>query len=516
MAVAESQMATTGVHKNKLQQKSKSCFREIQKKVFLKSTEKTENMNGSIILNVRLNVFLYFISSLDLQLDKAKSCFMKNLFLGTLLLFSISTAEAQNQRHILDSLKRGVAKTNDAKTYFDIAHSFYPQRRLDSVLFYYQKALAYTDDKKLEIQIRKRSGLIYLRTGFSALAQEQFFKGLKTALELKDSTEIALAYSNLAEFARNANLYDKAIQYCEEGLKFNPNENTKILIKNVLGQALTHRKALYKAVSVFQEILPQMEKSPSNYSATYNSVGNTFMELKNYDSAYKYAALALSIDEALHDSVSIMWNRELLGRYYFGVNQFSKAKSFLHSALRLNEKFGDDEWHTFELPKLYQVMNVIYSAEHKTDSLLWLKNHQAMLYRRLWEDQKKRTAEFAFNSQEDEVKALLQKEKKIRKGLTQYYGIALVLLLCILVYFILSGRDSQRRYAPYISIVLLVFLFEFLLVVLDPFIGNITNDEPLYQFIVNVLLALLLAPVHFFGQRLLKQFALDIRIKKVE
>ncbi len=441
---------------------------------------------------------------------------MKIIFISTFLLMFIAAAEAQNQQHILDSLKKESRKNNDPKTYEQIAQIFYQRGKLDSVIFYYQKALVLTDDKELEIKIQRKCGWIYLKMGFSSLAHEQFFKTLKTAFELRDSTQIALAYSNLGEVARFANLYDKAIQYCEAGLKFNPDEKTKILIKNILGQALTHNKDLYKAIGVFQEIIPQLEKSPSNQSDIYNSVGNAFIELKNYDSAYKYGALALSIDEASRDSSGVMWNRQLLGEYYYDINQISKAKTFLHSALRLNEKFGDDEWNTFELPKLYQVLNAIYSAENKTDSLLWLKDQQAILYRRLWEVQKKRTAEFYFNSQEDEIKTILQKEKKIRKGLTQYYGIALVLLICILAYFILSGRDSQRKYTPYISIVVLVFLFEFLLVILDPSISKITKDEPLLNFIVNALLALLLVPVHFFGERLLKKFAIDIRIKRVE
>lgn len=443
---------------------------------------------------------------------------MKNVFLVLLLLIFIANANAQNQQRVLDSLKAAVAKTNDVKTYDAIVNIFYQQRKTDSVLFYYQKALSYTDDKKTEIFIRRRCGWIYLNTGFSALAQEQFFKILKIAFDLKDSTEIASAYLHLGEVARNANLYDKAIQYCEEALKFKPDENVKILAINVLGQALTHKKDFYKAISVFQEILPQMEGSPSRYSSMYNSIGNTFVEFKNYDSAYKYAAISLALDEAAHDSVGIMWNRQLMGKYHFGVNEFGKAKSFFHSALLLNEKFGNEsvDWNAFELPQLYQLMNSIYSTERKTDSLLWLKDQQVILYKRLWEEQKKRTAQFVFTSQEDEVKALLQKEKQTRKGLTQYYSIGLVLLICILAYLILSGRDSQRRYAPYISIVVLILLFEFLLVVLDPVIGKISKDEPLYKFIVNVMLALLLVPVHFVAERLLKRFALDIRLKKVE
>lgn len=440
---------------------------------------------------------------------------MKHLLLGAWLIIFITNANAQDQQHILDSLKRSAAKTNDARTYLNVAHAFIQQRNVDSAFLYFQKALAHADNKQLEIQIRRSYGWAYHNIGFSTLAQEQFFKTLKIAVELKDSSQMASAYLNLGMVARGANLYDKAIQYYKEGLKLTPNENLTIAIQNELGQALTQKGELYKAISTFQEILPHMEQSPS--SSIYNSIGNTFIELKNYDSAYKYAALALSMDEMSHDSSGIMWNSQLLAKYYFGKNQFSKAKSLSYSALKLNDTYADEsfDWNAVELPKLYQLMTDIYSAEHKTDSLLWLKDQQSILYRRLWEEQKKHAAEFVFNSQEDEVKAMLQKDQEQRRGLTQYYGISLVLLICIFAYLILSGRDRQRKYAPYLSIVVLIFLFEFLLVVLDPIIGEIIKDEPLYKFSVNVLLALLLVPVHFLGERLLKSFALDIRIKKV-
>jgi tetratricopeptide (TPR) repeat protein len=440
---------------------------------------------------------------------------MKNIFLGAFLILLTVNAQAQNEQ-FLDSLKKAAASNNDARTYHQIARTFLWERKLDSAIFYFQKSLANTDDQALEIQIRKGYGQAYLNLGFFALAQEQFFKTLKTAVGLNDSTQMALAYLNLGMVARGANLYDKSIQYYEEGLKLTSSAGVRNLIRNELGQALTQKKDYYKALTVFQEIFPQLKQQPQ--SSVYNSIGNTFIELKSYDSAYKYAALALSLDEASRDSAGLMWNWQLLGKYYYGVNQYGKAKTLSYAALRLNDRYGTEsfDWNAVELPKLYQLVSNIYTAERKTDSLLWLKEQEATFYKRLWEEQKKHAAEFVFNSQEDEVKALLQKEKQTRKGLTQYYGIALVLLICILAYFILSGRDGKRKYTPYISIVVLVFLFEFLLVVLDPFIGKLTNDEPLYKFMINAVLALALVPVHFFGERLLKTFAIDIRIKKVE
>ena len=48
-------------------------------------------------------------------------------------------------------------------------------------------------------------------------------------------------------------------------------------------------------------------------------------------------------------------------------------------------------------------------------------------------------------------------------------------------------------------------LFEFLLVLSDPYVDGLTNGEPMYKLLANALLAGLIFPAHAFFERVVKK-----------
>jgi|GEM_PF-5525579 len=428
---------------------------------------------------------------------------MNLFFKAALLLLFITKAEAQN---------------NPAQTYYDLAKTFDREGKTDSAIFYYQKALANLDNssKKLEANIRIEYGYNLLFSGFYSIAQEQAFKALKTALTMNDSANAARAYDVLGSVANGSKLYDKSIHYYEEGIRFKP-KNVVIQL-NLADALIIQEKDIFKAISINQSLLKQEKKNQPIIAMLHGNTAIAFLKLKNYDSAYNHILASWNINKSLSDSAGLMYGAKLFGEYYYNINLFKKAKGFLYFAFKLNKKYGgmDVDWTAYDMPELYKTIINIYKTEHNMDSVLWFKDSQIEFQKNLLEKQRKSTAEFMFSNQEDELRKIIKQEEQTRKSLTEYYAIALLLFIGIVIYFIFSGKDKERKFAPYLSVVVLILTFEFLLLALSPFINRITNGEPLYDFFINVLLALMLVPIQTYSENFLKKFALDIRLKKME
>lgn len=89
-------------------------------------------------------------------------------------------------------------------------------------------------------------------------------------------------------------------------------------------------------------------------------------------------------------------------------------------------------------------------------------------------------------------------------------------MLVSLLYLAFSRFDKQRKYSKYISIFILLLIFEFVLVWLDPYVTKISGDVPLYNFLINILVAILIIPVHQVGDKLFNKVVLDIKFRTVE
>ena len=438
-------------------------------------------------------------------------------FLLTLFIFCLQVAFAQHSK--IDSLRSVIRETNDAQAYLELALSTLDK---DSSYLLLQKALIYVDDKNFELTIYANISEWEFNRGFYSLAQKSAFQGLEIGLAVDDSSKVSKCYKLLGLIAQGTGLYNKAIEYNQKGIAYCGKTNTKsmIPISNNLGLTYLLKGDLFKSIGIFQDNLPKAIETHDSLALAivHNNLGTAFLKLKNYDSALHHIKKTLQVSTLRKDSIGLMYDNKLMGEYFYERKQLNEAKSHLYRSLTLDNKFGvkEDLWDNVERPNCYQMLEAIYAQEKNADSARYFKDKMLSHYKELLEEQKKHNAGFVFANQEEQLKAIAEKENKIRRGMSQYYGIALVLLLCIIVYFTQTHKDVQRKYTPYVSLVLLVLTFEFLLIIMDPFISKITNDQPLLNFGINVLLAFMLVPLQKLGESVFTKFGLDIKLKRLE
>ncbi|MBL4655168.1 MAG: hypothetical protein JKY33_05035, partial [Bacteroidia bacterium] len=120
-------------------------------------------------------------------------------------------------------------------------------------------------------------------------------------------------------------------------------------------------------------------------------------------------------------------------------------------------------------------------------------------------------------NRKEEILARLEKEKTERRNNLQYSAIGIGILLLFGSLFFL-GRFTIPNWLVELSVFMpFLLLFEFTLVLLDPYIELYTQSEPAYILILNAILAGSIFPIHNLFESRLKQRifkAKRIKIKK--
>ncbi len=106
------------------------------------------------------------------------------------------------------------------------------------------------------------------------------------------------------------------------------------------------------------------------------------------------------------------------------------------------------------------------------------------------------------------IKEELEKE---RLQQLQLLGIGLFIPLLFLSTFLLSRRKINQRLIRFLGIILLLIFFEYLLLLLHPYVVEFTHHTPVFEILIFVAIASILVPAHHKMEHL---FIQKLNIKK--
>jgi tetratricopeptide (TPR) repeat protein len=177
-------------------------------------------------------------------------------------------------------------------------------------------------------------------------------------------------------------------------------------------------------------------------------------------------------------------------------DSFSSAQIIAIKNLAMARQYGFVE----AIAQSAEILKKIYNHRRINDSAYYFSEMQ-IEYTDSLRNQKK-IAEFQnliFNGQlgEIEEREKTAKEEELRRQNIQYVLIALVLVLFIF-FFLLLIRNIiiNVRVITSLSVVALLVLFEFLNLLLHPFLEKVTHHSPLLMLLALVCIAALLIPLH--------------------
>ena len=146
------------------------------------------------------------------------------------------------------------------------------------------------------------------------------------------------------------------------------------------------------------------------------------------------------------------------------------------------------------------LLRQVFEAMHNTDSAYYYARMEAKVSALIFsQDNINRVQALAFNEQLRlvEEQAKQQEEIERRRENIQYALIALVIVSLLILYLLLSRRFiTNARVIEFFGVIALLLVFEFLNLVLHPFLESVTHHTPAIMLLALVATAAILVPLH--------------------
>jgi tetratricopeptide (TPR) repeat protein len=264
---------------------------------------------------------------------------------------------------------------------------------------------------------------------------------------------------------------NKSIQYLEQNKSIRE-AFTKVgmLYQLDYGKALMFTSMdMYDSASLyFKKSIPAIEarSSPAGLTDMYTSYSSFLYKSGNYSTAIQYLNKAKSINDSLKiPTTSNLRIYQYLDSCYRKMNDYKNAMVYNNLASKAKQEIEVEN-------KSKDIVNIQIEAENK--------RHEKQL--------------------------ALEKITKEKRHSLQYTGIVLGILTLFVSLIMIGFFKLPVKWIKALGFIAFIFLFEFIIFLLDNEIHKITHGEPLYVLLIKVILIALLLPLHHYLEHKVIQY----------
>lgn len=353
-----------------------------------------------------------------------------------------------------------------------------------------------------------------------AIAKHDYATSLNIALPAlsafksrKDTTGIILACFKISRSYQRTRNYAEAIKYLKElipiyliqgdkrGLCDNYNE-----IGAISGEAYLPDSGLIyaqKAVNLAYEL-----KDDNLSSAPLGTVAENYIAKGDYDLAITFLKKSKQVYIPLSKNDSLMmhtWYNNDFAQAYLGMKQYDSVIHYSHRSLVFSMESNDinQQLRTYEyLYKSFDAMGMQDSSNKYyrlagtlKDSLLGSEKIKAI-----------EAITFSASLRQQELDAEKIKAEDERKQNIQYSLIALGIVTFLVLFFLLSRSIIvTEKWISFFGILGLLIVFEFINLLIHPFLERVTHHSPVLMLLALVALASFLIPLHHRLEKWIKE-----------
>jgi len=302
--------------------------------------------------------------------------------------------------------------------------------------------------------------------------------------ELGNKNYIAVSLGNIGNVYKNQDDHSKALEYYFKGLKMAEELGNKDGIARHLGYIGT----------------------------IYDEYGDTTLAIADkYPKALEYYFKALKMFEELGNKDGIAAHLSNIGALYTKIGEFEKAEKTLQKAVTLSKEIGAKEY----LKDQHEFLSVLYDTTGRPaqafeayklyiiyrDSIDNEENTKAQTRTEMKYEYEKQEL---VKEQEEKEKTRLEAETTARRDNLQYSVILIALLVLFGGILFLGFVKVNPKMAEGMVFFSFLILFEFLLVLADPYIDNWSGGAPGIKLLFNAGIAGLIFPLHQFFESKMK------------
>ena len=314
-------------------------------------------------------------------------------------------------------------------------------------------------------------GLNYLLTKNYEQAFEYLKKSISLGQTLKANDNLTRAYNDLGVAYALASMPDSGLLYAQKSV----NLDTELKDYAHLPVSLSTVAENYMAAEEYDIAIPFLRKSMQYYLTqkdnqnkfgilyVNNDFAQAFLGKKQYDSATYYAHLSI------HSSGPLGYKEQTLRSYEYLYKSFEETK---------------------EQDSVNKYFRLAMTAKDSLFSMEKTRNLQAMSFREQLRQQEAETEK--------------QKAEVDRKQNIQFALIGLGIITFIILFLLLSRRHiTNAKVIEFFGVIALLIVFEFLNLLLHPFLERITHHSPVLMLLALVCIAALLVPLHHYLQKMI-------------
>ena len=216
----------------------------------------------------------------------------------------------------------------------------------------------------------------------------------------------------------------------------------------------------------------------------------------NPDLAETYYKKTMAYCKEKNLPLSIIRTGNVYCNFLIKNGKYKEAKQMALEDLVVARKAGINEG----INAVAEVLRKLYTYAAQKDSIIYYAQLQ-MDYKDSVSNQKRlnefQNITFAQQLRDIDEQTKEQESKKQRKQNLQYASIALGIVALILLFLLLSRSIIvNEKWVSFFGVLGLLVVFEFLNLLLHPYLEKITNHSPVFMLLALVCIAALLVPLH--------------------
>ena len=435
---------------------------------------------------------------------------MKRIYFILIFLTSILKGYSQNKYD--DSLKSALANSKDLIEQFSIRVKIlenlttFQAGILDSAscIQLLQIAQQLKNDSLLAISYNWIGAYLATNKGDNISGLEYYFKAIPLAEKVNDKRRISSLYFDIAAIYYALQNNEEAIKYIRKGEENLPDKSSPMydyMLIQYQRSMTTYYLLIHQADSALHYLQAMAEtnrrlKSILFEFSVYHQSGSTYALLGENEIAEIYFKKA----KVFSDSIKIRAAKgrffENYIRYLLTNNKIQEAHEESNQLLKLGRQSNNNNLKLLGAGFLRQVFDKL----HQTDSAYYYSRMEADINALIFSQSNVNKIQgLAFNEQirvlEDSAKKISEEEQR-RENL-QFSLIALGIVTFIILFLLLSRSIiTNTKLIEFFGVMALLIVFEFLNLLLHPFLEVITNHTPVLMLLTLVCIAALLIPAH--------------------
>jgi hypothetical protein len=224
--------------------------------------------------------------------------------------------------------------------------------------------------------------------------------------------------------------------------------------------------------------------------------GYIYTKLGNPELALPYFRMAMSGAVKYN-------NTRVLSEIFEGLANLFYAQGLLNSCLvysRKSNELSKSAGYLSMLGESSQMIANVFKKQKKYDSAFFYKDLSTQIKDSNYNDEKRSQAEnLGFNEELRQIELSAENEKinEHRRHNIQLVILAIGILTVVIIFLLLSRSFIvSHKLVEFLGIMVLLIAFEFINLIVHPFLTSFTNDTPVLMLLALVAIAALIVPVH--------------------